>query len=123
MGKKKDKTKRKHIIELNLYDLSSLMKEVGLPGFIVVMVTFVFLIFGTHNQKIEFIDRFILLKDMGQNPFPYVFIIIIQGIIIISISIYFAKMQKMQNQEISRIAKEKSECQEKYLNKKLNSSE
>lgn len=102
--------------------LAALMKEVGLPGFIVVMVFFVFLVWGSADQKSVFIDRFVLLKNLDQNPFPCVIIIITLLLIMLVTSIYWAKMLNLRKEENNRIGQEKSALQEKLLKRELESS-
>ncbi|MEM9679473.1 MAG: hypothetical protein AAF901_04045 [Bacteroidota bacterium] len=103
--------------------LSGILKEVGTPGFITIVLTSVFLIWGTLVQKREFIDRFILLKNTNQNPYPCVIVVVGLLALLLLSSIYSAKMLKLRKEENNRIGKEKSELQQILLEKKLKSSE
>lgn len=103
--------------------LAGIMKEIGLTGFIVVVVVAVFLIWGTSDQKREFIDRFILLKHIDQNPFSCVLVVVGLLFLLLVGSIYSSKMSKLRREENNRIGKEKSDLQELLLKKELNSSE
>ena len=102
--------------------LAGIMKEVGLVGFIVLVVTFTFLVWGTVEQKREFIDKFILLKNIDENPYPYVIIIIFLLLIIVVGGIYANKLLKARKEENNRIGQEKSRLQEILLKKDLHSS-
>ncbi len=103
--------------------LAGIMKEVGLIGFIVLVIASVFLIWGTTVQKREFIDTFILLKNTNQNQFPCVIVILTLFLLLVIGSIYSNKMLKLRREENNRIGKEKSVLQEKLLGKSLNSSD
>ena len=103
--------------------LAGIVKEIGLTGFIVVVVVAVFLIWGTSDQKREFIDRFILLKHIDQNPFSCVLVVVGLLFLLLFGSIYSSKMSKLRREENNRIGKEKSDLQELLLKKELNSSE
>ncbi len=103
--------------------LAGIMKEVGLVGFVVLVIASVFLIWGTAVQKREFIDTYILLKNSNQNQFPCVIIILTLFLLLVIGSIYSNKMLKLRRQENNRIGKEKSDLQEKLLGKSLNSSD
>lgn len=103
--------------------LAGIMKEVGLIGFIVLVIASVFLIWGTVDQKREFIDTFILLKNSNQNSFPCVIVILTLFLLLVIGSIYSNKMLKLRREENNRIGKEKSDLQENLLDKNLNSSD
>jgi len=103
--------------------LAGIVKEIGLTGFIVVVIVAIFLIWGTADQKREFIDRFILLKHVNQNPFSCVLVVVGLLFLLLIGSIYSSRMFKLRKEENNRIGKEKSELQELLLKKELNSSE
>ena len=102
--------------------MAGIVKEVGLLGFITLFVAFIFLFFSTLEQKQEFVDRFILLKDGDKNPFPCAMIVLCLFVIILIGGMYNSRMLKLRKEENNRIGKEKSDLQKRLLEKDLNSS-
>jgi hypothetical protein len=102
--------------------LTSIVKEVGIPGFIVVFLAVIFIIYGTSSQKTEFIDRFILLKGSIQDPNPAAFVVTFLVFILILGAIYHIRILDLERKEIERIGEEKSKLQEQLTQKRLRSS-
>ncbi len=123
MGKKKGKGKSTGTNEFSLIKFfSGIIKEIGIPGFLVTIVVFIFLTYSSADQKREFIDRFILLKSNGEEFKPCIIIVVILLLIIVTGSIYFRKTIQLMKKENNRIGKEKSELQSALINKNLHSS-
>ncbi len=101
--------------------LSGIVKEIGIIGFIVVIIVAIFLIWATPDQKREFIDSYILLKN--NNPYHCVIIVVFLASLMIIGTIYYQKMLNLRKKENNRIGQKKSEWQEKALEKQLKSSE
>jgi hypothetical protein len=101
---------------------TAVVKEVGIPGFIVVFLAFIFVIYGTKTQKEEFIDKFLLLKNAGNESTPAAFIITFLVFILILGAIYHVKALALEREEIRRIGEEKSMLQEQLIQKRLRSS-
>lgn len=99
------------------------IKELGIPAFLVLFSTVIFLYYSTLGQKREFIDRFFLLKKPSEDPFPFSFVILVALLIIITQHVYYNKIIDSKDQENKRLGKEKSNLQEKLLNRNLNSSQ
>jgi p-aminobenzoyl-glutamate transporter AbgT len=117
-------TKKETQIEYPILKLlSGLFKELGLPGFVVVIVVFIFFVWGTPDQKKEFIDRFVLMKGAETDPFPFCLIVLVLVLLLVIGWVYFKKHIKMYEDEIQRLSKEKSELQEKLIEKRLKSSD
>lgn len=102
--------------------LSGLFKEVGLPGFIVIIITFIFFTFSSSSQKEEFIDKWILMKKVEEAPLPFVFVVLIFLFLIVFIWITCRRIHKLDKDEIERLGREKSSLQQKLLDKELNTS-
>lgn len=100
--------------------LASIFKSIGLTGFIVVMLTFIFLVFSTAAQKTAFIDTWILLENVGSNPFPSIMIIVSLCVVLLMTTVYCNKMAKVRKEENNRIGREKSELQELLLSRESN---
>lgn len=100
--------------------LTTIVKEIGLTGLLVVTVIAIFLFYGTEKQKQLFIDKFILLK--GDVSYCVIVILFLMAIIILG-GTYQTKNLKARKAENNRIGREKSELQEQFLNKELRSSE
>ena len=103
--------------------LAGLFKELGLAGFLVVFLSAFFLIFSNRNQKLRFIDTFILLDDAEQNKYPCVIIILTLIVLVLIGSYFYRKEIKLMRRENNRIGEEKSKLQEKLLEKSLESSD
>ena len=88
-----------------------------------VIVTAIFLIWGTIDQKREFIDLYILQKHAFQNRVSC--IIVISGLVaVILFGGYYCRLGlKMRKEENNRIGREKSELQALLIGKGLESSE
>lgn len=103
---------------------TGIVKEIGLTGFIIVVVVFVFLIYGTAEQKREFIDRFILLKHVSSsNPFNCIIVVLFLVAIITIGGIYYNLIFNLRKKENNRIGKEKSKLQEQLTGRNLRSSD
>ena len=103
--------------------LAGIMKEVGLPGFIILVLTSCLILWSTPDQQEEFVDSWILLKSTQENPRPCVIWCVGLVAIIVIGKIYYSKMVKIQKEENNRIGREKSELHEKMLGMKLESSD
>jgi hypothetical protein len=101
---------------------AALIKELGIPSFMVLFFVFCFLGFASPAQKSEFIDKYFLLKGINDNPFPFSFILLILLFIIILQYVYYKKELQLHKNEVNRMAQEKSQLQEKILEKKMTSS-
>jgi len=103
--------------------LTTVFKEVGLVGFIFVVCTTIFFLWGTKGQKEEFVDRFILLKNPNDDPFPCIIVVVFLLLILVLITIYNRKMLQLRKDENNRLGEEKSRLQEMLLKRNLNSSQ
>lgn len=103
--------------------LGSLFKELGIPMIVVLFVMWFFVNKGKPEQHEEFCDRFILLKGIDTNPFPF-FAVVILLVLVVFFQHYFFRLRlELLREENKRLGKEKSEWQERCLQKKLHSSE
>src|SRR5213595_3930557 len=100
---------------------ASLIKELGIPAFVVLFFVLIFLWFASPSQKGEFIDKFFLLKDIKNNPFPFSLVVLALLLIIILQWIFYNKIIKMHKKENEKLGEEKTNLQERLLNKKLHS--
>ena len=101
---------------------TSVVKELGLPSFLVIIAVCIFVWYGTQEQKEEFINRFILLKDASNDPYPSFLVV---GLLIFVYVITFGYQHsriKAQEKEIKRISEERTALQEALLKKSLKSS-
>jgi hypothetical protein len=101
---------------------AALIKELGIPSFLVLFFVMCFLGFASAEQKSEFIDKFFLFKEVSNNPFPFSFVILVLLLIIILQHVYYKKEVQLNKDEVSRLAQEKTQLQEKILGKKMTSS-
>ena len=101
--------------------LTTLFKEVGLLGFVVIFLTFLFLVWGTSEQKRLFIDSYILLRS-EEITHCVVVTLTLLAILVIS-SIYNYKIGKLRKEENNRIGQEKSALQKALLRDDLNTSD
>lgn len=101
---------------------AALIKELGIPAFMVLFFVMCFLWFASSEQKSEFIDKFFLFKGVRNNPFPISFVILVLLFIIILQHVYYKKEIQLHKNEVNRLAQEKSLLQEKILGKKMTSS-
>lgn len=111
------------VFSVNLNALSSILKEMGLPSFLLIIIVFIFLFLGTSAQHQEFIDRFILLKGASSDPFPFALVVSVLVAIIIVGGYYMRLDNKKLKEEIKRISAEKSELQKQLLGTELPTSE
>ena len=114
MGKKDSSGKNQNNNMGMLRSFAIIVKEIGLPGFIVVLLSFIFLTASSSDQKQEFIDRFILLKPAEYNLNCY-FIVIALSMVLVLSSLYFRQILKLKKDEIKRLGAEKTILQEKLL--------
>src|SRR6185436_4810294 len=80
--------------------LTSIFKELGAIGFIIVMGSAIFLLWGTKAQKEEFIDKFLLFKDAEKNIFPFSIVVVILVLIIIITIAYCRVKHKIYKEQI-----------------------
>lgn len=119
-------TKKKPETDFNMYSLkfwSAAIKELGIPAFVVLFFTMMFLIFATKTQKEAFIDRFFLFQGVDKNPFPFAFVVLVLLATIILQYIYFRKIIRKQEEENKRLGEEKADLQQRLLNRRLNTSQ
>jgi hypothetical protein len=95
--------------------LTAVVKEVGLPSFLVLCaITFV-IYFASPDQKKEIIDRYVLLKEIERNQLPACLVVLVLFGTIIARDWYWRTRVKLVEAERDRIGHEKSELQ-KILN-------
>ncbi len=105
-----------------LKPLATIMKEVGILGFIVLTLVAFFWNYSSDGQKTEFIDRFFLVKDSDKNPFFAGMIITGLAATVIMQYIYYKKQTDLLKKELDRVGDARSNAQETALKKKLQSS-
>ena len=108
---------------LLLKSLAGLLKEVGIPGFVVLSLVLIFIRYATEEQKRQFIDQYFLLKNIGDNPYPFFLLVIILFVVAVGQNIYYRKRLDLAERENERIGKEKSELQTILLDRQLRSSQ
>lgn len=121
MGKDNDDT----VPDLNLNIakvLSGIIKELGLPSFMFFCTLMVFIWYGTKEQKEQFIDRFVLLKTVQDDPFPFALVIVFLLFILFITIVQFNVRLKILQEENSRIGEEKTRLQNKLIEHELKSS-
>jgi hypothetical protein len=112
-GKISEKDAKKLILEFkSLEALSTLFSKFGPVGFLLVIFTFIFLFYGTTEQKIDFIDTWLLLKPEG-SCMPLRMLIFALGFIIIGQFIIFSARLKQTKRHLKEIGKEKTRLQDK----------
>lgn len=119
--KKTEKSNDSNIVFIR--SLASIMNEVGIPGFLILIGSVVFLLFSTVAQKREFIDLFILLKNSSTNYIHPALVIVLLIITLVVISIFCKKNVNLYKAETKRIGLEKSDLQQLFIKKELNSSD
>ncbi|MBL7790881.1 MAG: hypothetical protein JNK77_01060 [Saprospiraceae bacterium] len=107
----------------SLKALTLVFKEVGPVGFILILGAGIFIIYGTEAQKQEFIDTYILLKRVSENPAPFTMVVIALVFFIFMLWVYYHQRFKYLKEEIKRIGAEKSKLQSELLDKQLRSSD
>jgi hypothetical protein len=85
--------------------------KLSLPGFFIILLAYVFVIFATHKQKEEFIDLYILGKGM-QGYTPFWVILILFALILFAQRALFNKRERVLRDEIERLGAWKTAHQE-----------
>jgi len=93
--------------------LSGILKEVGTPGFMLIFIVFVFLTWGSLEQKQEFIDSYILLKSSTEAPCVLVVVFLLATLVISAI--YFRRLLHLEKAEVARLSIEKSKWEKRAL--------
>lgn len=101
---------------------TTVIKEVGFLGFILIFAVLLVIIWATENQKQAIIDKYILIKDVEKNPFPFILIVLALIVIIILQGIYYRAIIKREKREIIRLSGEKKRLQKDELGKGLTTS-
>lgn len=109
-------------MESSLKVLATILKEVGLFGFVLVFFAAFFQLNGTPEQKQEFIDKFFLLKDIEKNPYPVTLLAVFVAVGIVIMVWYFRFRIRLLREENQRIGAQKSELQSTLTKSKLQSS-
>jgi uncharacterized membrane protein len=99
--------------------LSSILKEVGIIGFIVLMYSVAFFWFSTNQQKEEIVDCYILMKC--NNRVCILVLIFVVAVSVIAF-LYHSSQRKLMRDEIKRLGEERTKLQNKLLDISLNSS-
>ncbi len=121
MASIKPKPKDKNRIA-EFYKLSSMvMSKVGISGFICISIVAFIFFFVPANLKDEITNTWLLFKN--KDAIQIYRLILVSLLVLILIQNYFyRKAIKMKDDRIKEISLEKSSLQEKFLNKKLNST-
>tara|TARA_R110002096_G_scaffold417113_1_gene620630 strand:+ start:3932 stop:4297 length:366 start_codon:yes stop_codon:yes gene_type:complete len=102
--------------------LATIWKEVGMIGFVLIIMTFIFLFWGSGDQKREFIDIYILQKHNYHNIFPCTVVILFLFVSLILVVSFYSRMARTGKQERNRLGAIKTVDQSRALGKKLGSS-
>ena len=105
--------------------VASIVKEVGIPAFLVACFVLYILIFATFAQKRAIIDTWVLFKPSQEcNCNIQIAVTAALAVLLVGFNIYYYKLIGLKNREIKRIGTEKSELHAiSLLNKNLGSSE
>jgi hypothetical protein len=98
------------------------IKEIGIPGFVVTFLCFVFWQYADIAQKKDFIDIFFLFKNIESNKFPYGLVVVVLIATMIFQHVFYKKDLKLTNKELERVSEEKKQLQEILNKKQLNTS-
>ncbi|MCE6992117.1 hypothetical protein [Dyadobacter sp. CY323] len=94
---------------------AGIIKEIGLPGFIVTFVCTIFFLNGSSIQKQEFIDKYILFKGVSENPFPFGMVVIALIICSVVQHIYYSLRLKVAKGENERMVVQNNDLQKRLL--------
>lgn len=123
----KDAPKPKKTTQLGFPQIAlafaGIIKEIGLPGFIVVFVCTIFFSYGSDTQKTEFIDKFILLKGISENPAPFGIIVVALIFCNVLQHIYYSSRLKVAKEENERVLKHNDGLEKKLLGTEKKSSQ
>ncbi|MES2652964.1 MAG: hypothetical protein V4663_14575 [Bacteroidota bacterium] len=111
-----------HYIGQTILFLSDVMYKVGLPGFIVIIISVCVITFSSPNQKEAIIERWILFNNNTQLQTLTILVIVLSVIIYITMAYFFSKVHRLDRDEIKRLSAEKKELQEKLIGRNLKSS-
>jgi len=90
-----------------------IVKNVGLPATVSIVVIYTFMLKASDEQISEFIDYWILLKSPNHN---YCIMIIIILLLTLGYqNYYFRKLLEVRKQENNRIGRIKTELEQKHL--------
>lgn len=107
---------------ISFYKIASLvMTKVGTAGFICISIIAYVFFYVPQNLKDELTNTWLLYKCADCN-YIYISLILVLSVLFFVQSIVYRKVLKMKNDRIKEITKERSELQEKLLNKKLKTS-
>lgn len=115
--KKKKKEENKDVFSDKMKLSVAIVKEIGIGGFVIVTLLTIFIVYGSSEQKQNFIDMYLLQNSYETNKFPCIITITILVILLI-INAYFCHRQnKLKQVEINRVSKERTQYQEILLGK------
>lgn len=122
MGKKKTSSPDKGDSALAFIKVCGLvMTKVGIIGFVVIVITFYIFWFVPQNLKDELTNTWLLFKcETCQNIYSILIIVLV--ITFMFQNWFFRQSIKLKDNRIKEISKEKTELQEKLLNKNLKST-
>jgi hypothetical protein len=94
-----------------------LASRFGVSGAVTLCILLIFLIWGTVDQKREFIDKFILLNNKhGDSHYP-VYLVIIATVAFVGQRIYFLKRIKLKDDRIKELEHHNNSLENKLLKK------
>ena len=99
--------------------LGKVLNEVGVTGFVVIVIAIIVIYFPSPKQKEEIIDTWILFK--GSN-IPGIFIVIILLGLLVGQQIHYKKTIKLKDERISDLAKAKNSLYKNNIKTKLSTS-
>ena len=96
-----------------------LMNEVGIAGFLVILIAVILVCFSTQTQKNEIVDTWVLFKNCN---IPYILIVICLLILLFSQNRHHKHITYLNEQRIKELADKKSNFYMNKISDKLSSS-
>lgn len=92
--------------------MSDVVTRIGLPGFIVVFIAGFVTVYSSDKQKEDIINRWILFNNNSSIQSFTILVICLAVTVYIVEAYTFAKIRKLDREEINRLAEYKSKYQE-----------
>ena len=97
-------------------------RKYGLSGMLMTVVILIIILFPDKTQKQEFFDLYVLFKTKHTCVITVVFLFLIAFFVFNVERNYYIKRLRIKDDEISRMANEKTILQERLSNKALHKS-
>ena len=108
--------------KLLVVSLFEFLGQFGFPGIVLMLVYFFVTNYASAEQKRELIDAYFLFKGENSGIFGTIIFCIFGIVVFVGTRVHYRRQLRLKDEEIDRIAEEKTKLQQKALKHLLHTS-